>query len=64
MAQKLKVVQAFDRAVITEIPTDDSQALESKLACVSRVMRERDAWLKPAHWKRGKHISPAYRPGK
>jgi acyl-CoA reductase-like NAD-dependent aldehyde dehydrogenase len=47
MAQKLQVVQAFDRAVITEIPADDSQALETKLASAARVMRERDAWLKP-----------------
>jgi acyl-CoA reductase-like NAD-dependent aldehyde dehydrogenase len=46
MAQKLQVVQAFDRAVITEIPADDSQALETKLASAARVMRERDAWLK------------------
>jgi acyl-CoA reductase-like NAD-dependent aldehyde dehydrogenase len=47
MAQKLQVVQAFDRAVITEIPADDSQALETKLASAARVMRQRDAWLKP-----------------
>jgi len=47
MAQKLQVVQAFDRAVITEIPADDSQALETKIASAARVMRERDAWLKP-----------------
>jgi acyl-CoA reductase-like NAD-dependent aldehyde dehydrogenase len=46
MAQKLQVVQAFDRAVITEIPADDSQALETKLASAARVMHERDAWLK------------------
>jgi acyl-CoA reductase-like NAD-dependent aldehyde dehydrogenase len=47
MAQSLQVVQAFDRAIITEIPADDSQGLETKLASAARVMRERDAWLKP-----------------
>jgi hypothetical protein len=29
MSQKLQVVQAFDRALVTEIPADDSHALES-----------------------------------
>ena len=47
MLQKLQVVQAFDRAVVAEIPADDSQALETKLASASRTMRERNAWLKP-----------------
>ena len=37
MAQKLQVVQAFDRAVITEIPADDSQALETKLASADGI---------------------------
>jgi hypothetical protein len=31
MSQKLQVVQAFDRALVTEIPADDSPALETKL---------------------------------
>jgi acyl-CoA reductase-like NAD-dependent aldehyde dehydrogenase len=47
MSHKLQVVQAFDRAVVAEIPADDSQALETKLASAARMMRERDAWLKP-----------------
>jgi acyl-CoA reductase-like NAD-dependent aldehyde dehydrogenase len=47
MSQALRVVQAFDRAVIMDIPADDSQALETKLASAARMMRERDAWLKP-----------------
>src|SRR6266436_6576433 len=47
MSQKLQVVQAFDRALVTEIPADDSQSLETKIASAARVMRERDAWLKP-----------------
>ena len=47
MAQKLQVVQAFDRALVTEIPADDSHALETKLGSAARMMRDRDAWLKP-----------------
>jgi acyl-CoA reductase-like NAD-dependent aldehyde dehydrogenase len=47
MSQKLQVVQAFDRALVTEIPADDSHALETKLGAAARMMRDRDAWLKP-----------------
>ena len=47
MSQKLQVVQAFDRALVTEIPADDSHALETKLGSAARMMRDRDAWLKP-----------------
>jgi acyl-CoA reductase-like NAD-dependent aldehyde dehydrogenase len=47
MSQKLQVVQAFDRALVTEIPADDSHALETKLSSAARMMRDRDAWLKP-----------------
>jgi acyl-CoA reductase-like NAD-dependent aldehyde dehydrogenase len=47
MSQKLQVLQAFDRAVITEVPLDDAQALEAKLASANRMLRDRDAWLKP-----------------
>lgn len=43
----LEVVQAFDRAVITEIATDDAAVLESKLQAAQRVFRDRDGWLKP-----------------
>lgn len=43
----LQVVQAFDRAVITEIATDDAAALEAKLQAAERVFRNRDGWLKP-----------------
>jgi acyl-CoA reductase-like NAD-dependent aldehyde dehydrogenase len=46
MSQTLQVVQAFDRAVVREIPADDSHALETKLACAARMMQERGAWLK------------------
>jgi acyl-CoA reductase-like NAD-dependent aldehyde dehydrogenase len=47
MSQKLQVVRAFDRAPVTEIPADDAQALEAKLGSAARMMRDRDAWLKP-----------------
>lgn len=43
----LKVVQAFDRAPIAEIETDDDAALERKLEAAERVFRDRDGWLKP-----------------
>lgn len=43
----LQVVQAFDRAPIAEIATDDAAALEAKLAAAQRVFRDRDGWLKP-----------------
>jgi len=43
----LTVVQAFDRAPITEIETDDAAALERKLQAAERVFRDRDGWLQP-----------------
>jgi acyl-CoA reductase-like NAD-dependent aldehyde dehydrogenase len=43
----LQVVQAFDRAPIAEIPTDDAAALEAKLQAAEKVFRDRDHWLKP-----------------
>ena len=43
----LKVVQAFDRALIAEIETDDAAALERKLQAADRAFRDRDGWLKP-----------------
>lgn len=43
----LTVVQAFDRAPIAEIETDDAAALERKLQAAEKVFRERDGWLKP-----------------
>ena len=47
MSQTLQVLQAFDRALITEVPVDDAKALETKLAAATRMLRDRDAWLKP-----------------
>ncbi|MGX1098161.1 aldehyde dehydrogenase family protein [Amorphus sp. MBR-141] len=43
----LEVVQAFDRAPIVEIETDDAAALERKLQAAERVFRDRDDWLNP-----------------
>ncbi len=42
---KLQVVQAYDRALIAEIDTDDAGALEMKLAAATRVFRDRKGWL-------------------
>ncbi|UUP17060.1 aldehyde dehydrogenase family protein [Nitratireductor thuwali] len=43
----LRVVQAFNRAPIAEIETDDAAALERKLQAAEQVFRDRDGWLKP-----------------
>ncbi len=43
----LKVLQAFDRALIAEIETDDAVALERKLQAAERAFADRDGWLKP-----------------
>ncbi|MCP4736178.1 MAG: aldehyde dehydrogenase family protein, partial [Bosea sp.] len=42
----LTVVQAYDRAPIEEITTDDAAALEAKLAAADKVFRDRGNWLK------------------
>jgi len=43
----LTVVQAYDRAPIEEIATDDATALEAKLQAAETVFRDRENWLKP-----------------
>src|SRR5580698_6337134 len=43
----IQVVQAFDRAPITEIASDDAAALERKIEAARRVFADRGAWLKP-----------------
>jgi acyl-CoA reductase-like NAD-dependent aldehyde dehydrogenase len=43
----LKVVQAFDRAPIAEVPADDAQALDRKLAVAVATHRKRDQLLQP-----------------
>lgn len=47
MKNILKVVQAFDRELIAELPVDDANALEKKLALAHLSFRNRDTWLKP-----------------
>jgi acyl-CoA reductase-like NAD-dependent aldehyde dehydrogenase len=47
MSLMIEVVQAFDRALIKEIPADDAETLEAKLATAVRTLRARDTWLKP-----------------
>ncbi len=42
----LQVVQAYDRAPIEEIRTDDAAALEAKLASATRAFQDRKGWLK------------------
>ncbi len=48
MTPKLKVYQAFDRALIAEIPADDAAVLEHKLDVAAKAYADRSAWL-PAH---------------
>ncbi|HEV7337458.1 MAG TPA: aldehyde dehydrogenase family protein [Bosea sp. (in: a-proteobacteria)] len=43
----LQVVQAYDRAPIEEIATNDAAALEAKLQAAEKAFRDRDGWLKP-----------------
>lgn len=43
----LNVVQAFDRAPIAELPTDDAAALERKLATARARFEDRAGWLQP-----------------
>lgn len=47
MKQTLRVVQAFDRALIAEIPMDDAQALSAKLNTAAAAFANRANWLKP-----------------
>jgi acyl-CoA reductase-like NAD-dependent aldehyde dehydrogenase len=47
MSQPYQVVQAYDRALIKEIPADDAAALEAKLETAWRLMKDRDGALKP-----------------
>ena len=42
----IEVVQAFDRAPIAELPTDDAAALERKLEAARKVFADRGQWLK------------------
>lgn len=48
MSHRLTVYQAFDRAIITELPTDDAAALDRKLDTAAKAFADRDGWL-PAY---------------
>ncbi|EJJ30411.1 aldehyde dehydrogenase family protein [Rhizobium sp. CF142] len=48
MSLSLTVYQAFDRAIITELPTDDAAALDRKLDTAAKAFADREAWL-PAY---------------
>ncbi len=43
----IEVVQAFDREPITQIESDDANALERKLVTANKLFKDRKAWLKP-----------------
>lgn len=47
MQKTMQVFNAFDRQLITEIPTDDAHALEAKLSLLTQTFRDRPNWLKP-----------------
>ncbi|MFI0843053.1 hypothetical protein [Mesorhizobium sp. IMUNJ 23232] len=42
----IEVVQAFDRAHIAALPTDDASALETKLATARALPQDRAVWSK------------------
>jgi acyl-CoA reductase-like NAD-dependent aldehyde dehydrogenase len=43
----IEVVQAFDRAPIVKLESDDAAALEHKIQTAARLFAHRGAWLKP-----------------
>ena len=43
----IEVVQAFDRAPIAQLESDDAAALERKIEAARRAFADRGAWLKP-----------------
>src|SRR5215510_10349791 len=43
----IEVVQAFDRARIAELPTDNASALDKKLTTARARFQDRAAWLQP-----------------
>lgn len=47
MHKTMQVLNAFDRQLIAEVPTDDAQALEAKLILLNQTVRDRKNWLKP-----------------
>jgi acyl-CoA reductase-like NAD-dependent aldehyde dehydrogenase len=43
----IEVVQAFDRALIAKLESDDAAALERKIQGAARLFADRGAWLRP-----------------
>jgi acyl-CoA reductase-like NAD-dependent aldehyde dehydrogenase len=43
----IQVVQAFDRAPISQRPGDDAATLERKFAIASKLFKDRKSWRKP-----------------
>src|SRR5580692_1110011 len=43
----IEVVQAFDRALIAKLESDDAAALERKIQAAARLFADRGAWLRP-----------------
>jgi hypothetical protein len=42
----IEVVQAFDRATIAELDSDDSAALDRKIETARMLFADRSGWLK------------------
>jgi acyl-CoA reductase-like NAD-dependent aldehyde dehydrogenase len=43
----IEVVQAFDRALIAQLDSEDAAALDRKIETARRLFADRRAWLKP-----------------
>lgn len=46
LTKKIKVVHAFNRSLITELPVDDAKSLEAKILRAKKVFDDRQSWLK------------------
>ena len=69
----IEVVQAFDRATIAELDSDDAAALDRKIETARRLFADRSGWLKtyqriepalgrrPDSRKSGSHKTPCWR---
>ena len=43
----IKVIRAYDRSPLAELPADGADALEAELSAARRVFLDRDGWLEP-----------------
>ena len=53
----IEIVQAFDRAPIAALKTDDASALEIKLSAAAGLFADRKSWLKPFERIRDRRVS-------